>query len=74
MVSHAPKSVINKICENIRNADLNDLKNIDFNKLSREEKNKIEESLYAMMAKLKNTPLELDNTMPRKIYEIIENK
>ena len=27
-----------------------------------------------MMAEFKNTPLELDNTMPRELYEIVENK
>ncbi len=27
-----------------------------------------------MMAKFKNTPLELDNTMPRELYETIEKK
>ena len=30
--------------------------------------------MYAMMAEFKNTPLELDNTMPRELYEIVENK
>ena len=37
VVSHPPKSTIDKLCEKIRNADLNDLKTLDFNKLSREE-------------------------------------
>ena len=27
-----------------------------------------------MMAEYKNTPLELDNTMPKELYEIVENK
>ena len=27
-----------------------------------------------MMAKFKNTPLELDNTMAKELYSIIENK
>lgn len=27
-----------------------------------------------MMAEFKYTPLELDNTMPKELYEIIENK
>ena len=34
----------------------------------------IKESIYAMMAKLKNTPLELDNSMPKDLYSIVENK
>lgn len=50
------------------------MKSIDFNKLSREEKNRIEESVHAMMAEFKCTPLELDNTMPKELYKIIENK
>lgn len=49
------------------------LKNIDFGKLGRIEKNLIEESIYAMMSKFKNTPLELDNTMPKDLYTIVEN-
>ena len=27
-----------------------------------------------MMAKFKNTPLELDNTLPKELYSIVENK
>ena len=42
--------------------------------LSRDEKNMVEESIYAMMAKFKNTPLELDNSMPKDLYSIVENK
>ena len=74
MVSHPPKSAIDKFFEKIRNVDLNDLKTLDFNKLSREEKNKLEESIYSMMVEFKNSPLELDNTMPKELYEIVENK
>ena len=43
------------------------LKNSDIGKLGREDKIQVEESIYAMMSKLKNTPLELDNTMPKKL-------
>jgi hypothetical protein len=50
------------------------LKNIEFNKLSRTYQNTVEESTYAMMAEFKNTPLELDNTMLKDLYEIVENK
>ena len=75
MVSHAPKSNIDNICDNIRdNVDLTSLKTIEFNKLNREDQNKIEESVYAMMAKFKNTPLEFDTTMPKDLYSIVENK
>ena len=50
------------------------LKNIEFGKLTKEEQNKVEESIYAMMEKFKTTPLELDNTMPKELYSLIENK
>ena len=50
------------------------LKNIDFGKLAREEKNKVEDLVYAMMEKFKNTPLELDNSMPKELYTLVENR
>lgn len=34
----------------------------------------IEDLVYAMMEKFKNTPLELDNAMPKELYAIVENK
>ena len=34
----------------------------------------LEELVYSMMEKFKNTPLELDNTMPKDLYTIVENK
>ena len=75
MVSHPPKSHIDKIYENVRkNVDFVGFKSIEFNKLSREDQNKVEESIYSMMAEFKNTPLELNNNMPKELYEIIENK
>ena len=74
VVSHPPKSTIDKLCTKIRNGDLNDLKKLDFNKLNKEEKNKIKESVYAMMAEYKHTPLELDGTMPKELYKIVEDK
>ena len=75
MVSHTTKSNLENTCDNIRdNADLSGLKGIDFNKLTRKDKNMVEESIYTMMEKFKNTPLELDNTMPKELYSIVENK
>ena len=75
VVSHPPKSKVDRICENIRNhGDIFELKSINFGQLTKEEKNKIEESIYSMMAKFKTTPLELDNTMPKELYSLIENK
>ena len=57
-----------------KNADFFYLKNIEFNKLRREDQHKVEELVYAMMVEFKNTPLELENTMPKELYEITENK
>ena len=34
----------------------------------------VEDSIYTMMAKFKTTLLELDNTMPKELYSLIENK
>ena len=34
----------------------------------------VEEFVYTMMAKFKNTPLELDNSIPKDLYSVIENK
>ena len=73
VVSH-PKSSIAKLCAKIRDDDLKELKNLDFNKLSKDEKNKIEGSVYAMMVEYKHTPLELDGSMPKELYKIIEYK
>ena len=75
MVRGSTKSKLENVCNNIRdNADLTGLKTIDFNKFSREEQNIVEESIYTMMAKFKTTPLELENTMPKELSSIIENK
>ena len=66
VVSHTPKSNLENTCDNIRdNVDLSGLKGIDFNKLTRKEQNIMEELVYTMMEKFKNTPLELDNSMPK---------
>lgn len=75
MSIHSPKSDLENICDNVRdNADLTGLKNIEFGKLGRKDQNLIEESIYAMMSKFKKTPLQLDNTMPKELYTIVENK
>ena len=75
MVSHAPKSDLENIFDNVRdNVDLIGLKNIEFDKLGREDQNMLGELVYAMMTKFKNTPLELDDTMPKELYAIVENK
>ena len=74
MVSHPPKSSIDKLCTKIRNGDLKDLKNLYFNKLTKGEKNRIEEYVYTMMAEYKHTPLELDGSMPKELYKTVEDK
>ena len=75
LVRLSTKSKLENVCNNIRdNVDLPGLKTIDFNKLSREEQNVVEGSIYAMLAKFKTTPLELDNTMPKELSSIVENK
>ena len=71
MVSHAPKFVLENSYDNLRDhVDLT-LKNIEFGKIHREDQNMLEESVYAMMEKFKNTPLELDDTMPKELYTIV---
>ena len=75
VVSNPPKSKVDILCTDIvEHADMSRLKDINFDELSREEKKRIEESIYEMMAKFKLTPLELDNTMPKEISSLIENK
>ena len=49
-VSHPPKPSVDALCQEIRNGDLTKVKEIDFDKFTKEEKEKIEESVYAMMA------------------------
>ena len=75
VVRHTTKSNLENICDNIRdNVNLSGLKTIDFNKLTREEQNIVEESIYTMMANFKTTPLELDNSMPKELSSIVDNK
>ena len=73
MVSH-PKSTIDKLCVNIRKENLNGFKTLDFNKLTKEQKNKIEESVYVMIVEYKHTPLELDSSIPKELYKIVEDE
>lgn len=74
MVNHK-KSLIDNICDDIeKNADLTKLKDIEFIKLAKEEQNKVENSIYSMIIKFKITPLELDNSIPKELYSLIENK
>ena len=75
VVIHTHKSNLENICDNVRdNVYVLGLKGIEFNKLSREKQNMVEESIYTMMSKFKTTPLELENTMAKEVYSIVENK
>ena len=74
MVIHPPKSPIDILCQKIRNGDLNNVKEINFNKFSKKEQDKIEESVYAMMAEFKYTPLELDGQLPKELLKIVKDK
>ena len=75
MVSHPPKSKVDIVCIDItEHADMSRLKDINFDELSREEKIRIEELIYDMMAKFKLNPHELDNTIPKELSSLVENK
>ena len=75
MVSNPPKSKVDIICSNIvENANMSKPRDISFDKLSKDEQSRIEESIYEMMVKFKKTPLELDNSMPKELNSLIENK
>ena len=74
VVIHAPQTTIEKLCTKIRKDLLKGLKNLNFSKLTKVEKNKLEESVYAMMADYKHTPLEVDETMSKELYKIVEDK
>ena len=50
------------------------MKNLNFDELSNDENIRIEEAMYDMMAQFKVTPLELDNTLPKELNSLIENK
>ena len=72
---HAPQSKVDSIYENIvKHADFSSLKTLNFDELSNDEKIKIEEAMYDMMAQFKVTPLELDNSLPKELISLIENK
>ena len=75
LARRSTSSRLENICNNIRdNADLSGLLTLDFNKLSKEQQNTVEDSIYTMMAKFKTTPLELDDSIPKELNSLIENK
>ena len=75
LVRHSTSSKLESICNNIRdNVDFSGLKTIEFNKLSNEQQSTMEESIYTMMEKYKTTPLELDDSIPKELSSLIDNK
>lgn len=64
MVGHDPLSNLESLCKNVRNSvDLSRFSHVDFDNLGKVEKNQVEEATYAMITKLKTTPLEISNSM-----------
>lgn len=47
---------------------------VDFDKLGSVDKNKVEEAIYEMMAKFKSTPLEIVDSLPKSLYDRVEQK
>lgn len=75
MVTHNPLLDLENICENVKNsADLSGFSHIDFDKLGKVEKNQVDDAIYAMMEKFKTTPLQISNSMPKSLYDRVEQK
>ena len=75
MLSHKPQSEIDILCNNIKtHANLSRFKKLHFDKLIKEDKVRIEESTYEMMEKFKTNPLEIVDTLPQRLCNIIEQK
>lgn len=75
LVRCSTSSKLENVCNNIRDyADFSGLTTIEFNELSKEKQRTIEESIYTMMEKFKTTPLELDDSIPKELSSLIENK
>lgn len=47
---------------------------VEVDKLRKVEINKVEESVYKMMATFKNTPIELANSLPKSLYDRVEQR
>ena len=75
MISHTPSSDIDNLCEkNKTNVDFPCLTHVDFDNLGSVDKNKVEEAINDMMATFKTTPLEIFNSLPKNIYDRVEQK
>ena len=74
-MSHNPSLDLDKLCENVRNnIDLLGFSHIDSENLIKVEKNQVEEVIYAMMSNFKKAPLEIANSIPKLLYERVEQK
>lgn len=74
MVSHSPSNFDN-LCDNIKkNAYLSGFTHVEFDKIGNVEMNKVEEFVYNMMATFKNTPIELSNSLPKILYDRVEQR
>ena len=72
-MSHNPSLDLDNLCENvINNVDLSRFSHIDFENLGKVENNQVEMAIYAMMATFKKAPLEIANSIPKILYERVE--
>lgn len=62
------------MCDIKANANFLGFTHVDFDKLGSVEKNNIEEAIYYMMVTFKTTPLEIANSLPKRLYERVEKK
>lgn len=75
VVSHNPSSNIDNFCDSVKNnADMSGFQHINFDKLDNGDKNNNEEAFYDMMVTFKTTPLEISNSLPKILYEWVEQK
>ena len=75
VVSHNLASDLDNLCENIsNNANLSGFSHIDLDNLGKIEKNQVEEAIYSVMENFKKAPLEVANSMPKNLYERVEQK
>ena len=75
VVTHNPLLDLENLCKNVKNSvELSWLTHINFDNLGKVEKHQVEEAIYGMMEKFKKTPLEIANSMPKSLYDIVEKK
>ena len=75
VVIHNPLSNLENLCENVKNSvDLTKFSHFEFDNLGKVEKNLVQEAIYAMMENCKKATLEIANSMPKTLYERVEQK